>query len=37
MDFMCLYKCVNTPPPSLNIDVMVIELNDAQFGLKSYA
>ena len=37
MDFMCLYRCVITPPPPLNIEVMVIELSEEQFGLKSYA
>ena len=37
MDFMCLYRCINTPPQPLNIEVMVIELSEVQFGLKSYA
>ena len=37
MDFTCLYRCVNTPPPPLNMEVMVIELSEEQFGLKSYA
>ena len=35
MDFMCLSRCVNTPSPPLNIEVMVIELSEVQFGLKS--